>query len=217
MRRLLEAGTSIHEVSHIFYSHFHPDHSAELVPFIFATKYPDEGRRRIPLTVLGGPGLLDFYRGLKKVYGRWIELSPGRLHLLEVDKTRRDKLRFEGFDAYSIPVVHNPESVAFRISIPSGRSVVYSGDTDYSENLVELAQDADILICESALPDSHKVNGHLTPSLAGEMAKRANVRQLVLTHFYPECDTQDIESQCRRTYDGHLVLAVDLMRIDLDG
>jgi ribonuclease BN (tRNA processing enzyme) len=38
MRRLLEAGHSIHNLSHIFYSHFHPDHIAELVPLLFATK-----------------------------------------------------------------------------------------------------------------------------------------------------------------------------------
>jgi ribonuclease BN (tRNA processing enzyme) len=217
MRRLLEAGTSIHDVSHVFYSHFHPDHSAELVPFLFATKYPDEARRKIPLMVIGGRGLLNFYRGLKEVYGRWIELSPGRLHLVELDNTGRDKLRLEDFDVHSVPVVHNPESIAYRIMTSSGRSVVYSGDTDYSENLVELARDADVLICESALPDSLKVNGHLTPSLAGEIADRAHVRQLVLTHFYPECDTEDIEIQCRRTYHGRLILAQDLMRIDVDG
>ena len=146
MRRLLEAGTSIHDVSHLFYSHFHPDHSAELVPFIFATKYPDEARRRIPLTVIGGRGLLNFYRGLKQVYGGWIELSPGKLHLLELDNTRRDKLRLEDFDVHSVPVVHNPESIAYRITSAGGRSVVYSGDTDYSEALVELAQDADVIV-----------------------------------------------------------------------
>ena len=45
MRRLLEAQTTIFEISHIFYSHFHPDHTGEFVPFIFATKYPDGSRR----------------------------------------------------------------------------------------------------------------------------------------------------------------------------
>ena len=65
IHRLLEAHTAIFEISHIFYSHFHPDHSSEFVPFIFATKYPDNNRRKIPLTVAGGWGFLDFYEGLK--------------------------------------------------------------------------------------------------------------------------------------------------------
>ena len=41
MRRLLETGKTIFDLSHIIYSHFHPDHTGELVPILFATKYPD--------------------------------------------------------------------------------------------------------------------------------------------------------------------------------
>ena len=55
----------------------------------------------------------------------------------------------------------------------------------------------------------------LTPSLAGEIATQANVRKLVLTHFYPECDHVDIEMECRKTYTGPLVLAEDLMQIEV--
>jgi len=115
----------------------------------------------------------------------------------------------------SLPVDHNPESIAYRITSSGGISMVYSGDTDFSENLVTLSKDADLLICESALPDELKVKGHLTPSLAGEIAERANVRKLVLTHFYPECDQVDIEKECRKTYSGPLLLAEDLMQINL--
>jgi len=112
-------------------------------------------------------------------------------------------------------VEHNPESIAFRITGAGGRSVVYSGDTDYSENLIELSKNADLLICESALPDDYRIKGHLTPSLAGAIATRAGVKKLVLTHFYPECDKTDIELECRKTYAGQLVLAEDLMQIEI--
>jgi len=94
-------------------------------------------------------------------------------------------------------------------------TVVYSGDTDASENLITLARDADLLICESALPDELKTEGHLTPSLAGKMAQQAGVKKLVLTHFYPECDKVDIRQQCAKTFSGEIILAKDLMRIDL--
>jgi ribonuclease BN (tRNA processing enzyme) len=115
----------------------------------------------------------------------------------------------------SLPVEHNPESLAYRITGPGDTSIVYSGDTDYSDNLVSLAKNADVLICESAFPDQMKVRGHLTPSLAGEIATRANVGKLVLTHFYPECDQVDIETECRKSYTGPLVLAQDLMKINV--
>ncbi len=213
MHRLLKAGVTIFDLDYIFLSHFHPDHSAELVPLIFATKYPDSYRRKKPLTIVGGQGLQRLYDGLHAIYGPWLELPDGMLHFVELDTAQADRRRFDDFTVHSMPMVHNPESVAFRVSGGDGRSVVYSGDTDDNDNLVELAEKADILICECALPDDLKVTGHLTPSLAGRIAERARVRLLVLTHFYPECDQVDIRSQCRRTYKGPLVLAMDLLTV----
>jgi ribonuclease BN (tRNA processing enzyme) len=215
MRKLLENGIEIFDVSFVFYSHFHPDHTGELVSFLFANKYPDGSRRQIPLTMMAGRGFATFYGNLKNVYGHWIELAPGLLNIVELDNTGYDMREFDDFKVESLPVEHNPESIAFRITSPTGISMVYSGDTDFSENLVALSKDADLFICESAFPDESKVKGHLTPSLAGEIATRANVRKLVLTHFYPECDQVDIEKQCRKTYSGPLILAEDLMQINL--
>jgi ribonuclease BN (tRNA processing enzyme) len=216
MRRLLEAGITIFNIPFIFYSHLHPDHTGEFVTFLFATKYPDASSRTTPLNIVAGRGFSAFYKKLKNVYGNWIELSPGLVNIIELDNTGPDSIRFDDFTVKSLPVDHTDESIAYRINTAGGKSVVYSGDTDFSENLITLAKDADLLICESALPDELKVKGHLTPSLAGEIATRANVRKLVLTHFYPECDQTDIEKQCRKTWSGQLVLAEDLMNIDFN-
>jgi ribonuclease BN (tRNA processing enzyme) len=215
MRRLLEAGTAINDLSYIFLSHFHPDHSGELVPLLFATKYPKMIRKN-KLTVVGGKGLGDFFRRLKGVYGDWIELGPETFRLLELDPTSGRTDHFDSFALQCSPVVHNPESTAYRITSHRGKSAVYSGDTDFSEDLIGLASDVDLLICEAALPDEFKVKGHLTPSLAGTIADKAGVGQLVLTHFYPECEQVDIKTQCRQTYGGPLTLARDLMQIELE-
>ena len=215
MRRLLRANTTIFDVDYIFYSHFHPDHTAELVPFLFATKYPDMGQRQRVLTIVAGEGFEDFFAGLNTVYGKWIELDPGLVNIIQMNNRSADLLQLKDFTVQSAPVEHNPESIAYRITGPGGHAVVYSGDTDYSENLIALSKDADLLICESALPDDYRVKGHLTPSLAGDIATRAGVKKLVLTHFYPECDQAYIEQECRKTYDGPLVLAEDLMRIEV--
>ena len=215
MRRLLEAKTTIFDITHIFYSHFHPDHSAEFVPFIFATKYPDGSLRKIPLTVAGGRGLLYFYERLKSVYGQWIELAPDLMEIIEFDNKNADTITFEDFTVNTAPVQHIEESIAFRVISSDGFSAVYTGDTDYTETIIDLAKDADLLICECALPDKLKVEGHLTPSLAGDLATKAGVRKLVLTHFYPQCDEEDIEAECRQTYSGPLVLTEDLMEINI--
>jgi ribonuclease BN (tRNA processing enzyme) len=215
MRRLLRAGLTINDISYLFYSHLHPDHTGELVPFLFATKYPESCRRRKPLTVVAAKGFQTFYDNLKLAYGHWIELEPGLMAIRELDNKAPDHLDCGLFDVDSRPVNHTDQSVAYRITTTDGRSVVYSGDTDVCDDLVTLAKCADVFICECALPDESKVSGHLTPSCAGEMASRAQVKKLVLTHFYPECDRVDIAAQCRKTYSGALVLAKDLMEIQV--
>jgi len=77
MRRLLEAKTTIFDISHIFYSHFHLDHTGEFAPFIFSTKYAGGTQRKTPLTVVGGRGFLDYYNALKTAYGHWTSLPIG--------------------------------------------------------------------------------------------------------------------------------------------
>jgi len=214
MRRLMEAGATIYDISFMFFSHFHPDHTGELSSFLFSTKYANDNRRTTPLTIVAGKGFAGFFNDLKKVYGDWILLPQDLLHVVEMDNKAFDFHEFGNFKVESIPVEHNEESIAYRVT-GSGVSVVYSGDTDSCDNLVDLAGDADLFICESAFPDEFKKDGHLTPSLAGKIAARANVRRLLLTHFYPECETVDIEKECRKTYKGRLELAKDLMKIEL--
>lgn len=213
MHRLLAAGVRIFDVTHVFLSHFHPDHVGELVSFLFANKYPNARLRTRPLTLIGGNGFLRFFEGLKNVFGDWIVLSPKQLQLREMDTREPDRIHFHNTTVDTAPVVHRPESLAYRITGADGKSVVYSGDTDESESLVTLAAGADIFICETAMPDELKTTGHLTPSQAGRMATRARVGKLVLTHFYPECESADLISQCRRTYHGPVLLAEDLMSI----
>lgn len=215
MRRLLEAGLRVQDLTHIGISHFHPDHTGELAPLIFANKYPDATLRQAPLTLIGGPGFLDFMMRLESVYGHWIKLEAGMLKLVEASPEGRWGFSGEGWTLETLPVSHNPESVAYRLSVNGGPSVVYSGDTDYSENLVALARGADLLICEAARPDERPVAGHLTPSVAGRIATEAGARQLMLTHFYPDCEDVDLEAQCRRTYNGRVLLARDLMHLEV--
>ncbi len=211
MRRLLECGVTIFDVTHVCLSHFHPDHSAELVPMLFATKYPDGTLRQRPLHVLGGNGLLDFYSRLQVAYGDWIVLPPEQLRLSELDVLVGETVDFGDFRLEVKPVLHRPESLAFRIETKTGTAIVYSGDTDRCGTLVDLAQGADLLICESAMPDENKTPNHMTPSLAGDIAHRAEVGRLVLTHLYPPCDEVDIVKQAHSAYKGEIVVAEDLM------
>ncbi|MDJ0782973.1 MAG: MBL fold metallo-hydrolase [Desulfosarcinaceae bacterium] len=215
MRRLLRTGTTIFDLSHLLFSHLHPDHTSELVPLLFATKYPDGERRQRPLTVIAGAGFRRFFDGLSAVYGQWIALPPATFSIREMPTEGPGQFRSDTFSLATRPMRHSPESIGFRLSTPDGTSLVYSGDTDVTPELVRLAAGTNLLICECALPDEEKTAGHLTPSEAGRMASEAGVGHLVLTHFYPECDTVDITAQCRQTYQGPLTLARDLLTFEI--
>ncbi len=213
MRRLLEAGTTIGDIDLILLSHFHPDHSGELASFLFATKYPETYRRRTPFTLAGAKGLRRLFDGLKGAWGDWIVLPNELFSLREFDNGKPDAFTAGLITVRSRPMAHTESSIGYRIEMPGGTSVAYSGDTDLCDDLVELSRGADLFLCECSLPDEMKVAGHLTPSEAGAVAAKAVAKHLVLTHFYPECDGADIEAQCRRTWQGPLTLAEDLMKL----
>lgn len=118
MRRLLEAGVPVFDVSHLFFSHFHPDHTGELVPFLFSNKYP-ENLRKHNLILCGGPGFVNFYHQLKAVYHEWIDVS-GQLDLVEFGPTPGEAHSFDGFTLFTTPVAHRPESLAYKVTTPEG-------------------------------------------------------------------------------------------------
>jgi ribonuclease BN (tRNA processing enzyme) len=205
LERLLKVGITIHDVDMIFYTHTHPDHVADLVPFLFASKYDGEPRHR-DLLIMGGRGFSAYFRTLLDVYGDWIKPELFSTHLRESEHEAHD---FREFRVVTAPMAHRPESIAFRFETQKQKSVVLSGDTDYNTNLVQLAAHTDLLVLESAFPDEKKVDGHLSPSVAGRIASEAQCRKLVLTHLYPICEKFDILSQCASTYDGPIEIAHD--------
>ncbi len=217
MGQMLKTGTAINDIDIILLSHFHLDHCAEIAPFLFSTKYPEFTRTR-KLTLMGGKGLIELYDHLNKAYHGAIEMPDAYFEILELQENGQIDLGQNGIRLSYSKVDHKPESLAYRIDDMSGitnvYSMVYSGDTQYSEELIRLSKNADILIRESAVPDEHEVPGHLTPSKAGQIATNANVKKLVLTHLYPSCEKVDILAQCRKTFAGPIEVAKDLMILE---
>lgn len=211
LRQMQHLGYDYHTPDYIFYTHFHVDHIAGLAPLLFAAKYPSSPRRK-PLTLVGPEGLKDFCRRLLDLYGDQILSNLYELKIIEIKKSPLIKPNWK---ITARPLPHAEPSVGYRLEDQEGKVVVYSGDTDYSLSLVKLAREADLLITESALPDEIKIEGHLTPSLAGRIARVANCKQLLLTHFYPECDRVDILAQCQKEYEGEIIIARDMLRVEI--
>ncbi|MDZ7698139.1 MAG: MBL fold metallo-hydrolase [Deltaproteobacteria bacterium] len=213
LRQLTRLGISHEAIGRIFLTHFHPDHCADLIHLFFATRNPRVLERRKPFVLMGPSGLNDFMASLHRAFDASLELPQATLELKELPPDGVTDIDFGNFRIRTAPTGHTPNSLAFRVDSSDGSSVVFSGDTGFSEAVIDLAQGADLLILESAFPDGDEVTGHLTPSLAGRMAALAGVRRLVLTHFYPESLSTDIPAQCRKNYDGELILARDLLRL----
>jgi ribonuclease BN (tRNA processing enzyme) len=215
VRQLASAGLKHQDIDYICISHFHPDHTADLIHFIFATRHPPILKKRKPFTIIGPKGFNQFLTLLKRPYGNWLDLPAGLMKIEELKTGEKGKKEFDNFSIISAPLDHSPDSIGIRIEDNSGRVLVYSGDTAYCEEIVDLATGADLLILESSFPDGQEIAGHLTPSQAGDIATRSEVKRLLLTHFYPECLRSDRETQCRKTYQGELFLATDLMPLSV--
>jgi ribonuclease BN (tRNA processing enzyme) len=212
LQRMLRANIDYREINSLLYSHFHPDHTADLVPFLFALNYGSEEKRTGELKVIGPKGIQQFYEGLKAVYGRWIEPRHYTLALREIEE---EKVSFPDFSLQGFYLVHSESSVGFRVTSRDGKTAAYSGDTDFCSNLIRLGLDVDLLILECSFPDSRKVDGHLTPTLAGRVAREAGCKRLLLTHLYPPCDDEDILPVVKDQFSGEVILAEDLMKIVL--
>ena len=210
LKRLAEAGISYLDINCVFLTHFHPDHTGDLVPLLFAFRNPYHPRET-GFKICGPPGLVDFYRGLCGAYGTHVEALDYDLEIKEMGGVYET----DSFRVLSLHVPHTGASLAFRIE-SAGRNFVVSGDTGYSEELVEFSRGADAVLYECSFPGDSAVTGHLTPTLAARMAEEAGVGKLVLTHFYPVFDGYDITGECRKVFGGTIVLGRDLLTFQLD-
>jgi len=208
LHQLVRAGSCLGALDRVLYTHYHPDHVGDFPHLLFALRSREIGRHR-PLWVGGPPGLKRHYHLLGELYGSWVANLP---FVLELNELKAGTIDLGAWRLTARPVPHTDVSLAYRIDAAQG-SVVYSGDTDYSEDLIRLAKGADLLILECAFPDGQKVTGHLTPSLAGEIAAHAGVKRLLLTHFSPACVGHDLLSPCQKQFPGEVLLARDLMRL----
>lgn len=210
LRQMLRAGITINDIDAIVYSHFHADHIADLVPFLFAAQYSPGAGRTKNLTIMGPPGLKEFYRSLTLAYGRWIIPEHFTISWIESDTA---SVSFGTTTIRTAPTKHADGSMAARIECAGGQTVVYSGDSEYCASLVEFGRNADLLILECAFPEEMQSIGHLSPSLAGRIAREAQCKKLLLTHFYPPCDESDLLTPLRREFSGAVLLAEDLIKI----
>ena len=120
--------------------------------------------------------------------------------------------------ASSFPVDHMDGAVGWRVEC-NGVSVVFSGDTRFSNDLVKAAKGARLLIHEAlSTGEEEEVTrnrGHSTSADAGRAAALAGVKELVMTHIDStfHTNTQPLIDDARRFFDGPISVAYDLYQV----
>ncbi len=204
MQNFKRSGADFSDVRAILYSHFHVDHSLDFPGYIKASYFTardtdlivtgPSGNRFMPSTEqfvqreIGDRGsyayLSDFVDpGLPSAY----KVRAKTLHWTADDPEIELAWRDQDFRVTAVAVHHGPiPALAYRVET-AGCAIVFSGDMNGDfDTLPRLARRADILVAHNAIPeDAEGVAAflHMRPSYIGEVAARAGVKKLLLTHL----------------------------------
>ena len=197
-------------LDYLVISHLHYDHYVDIYGLMTARRFWESALP--PLPVLA-PAVT------RSVVGE--PLSPeSREEFLDcmefIDEEDRVPVRFEGFEIRPFKAKHPQPAFGYRITA-GGRTICYTGDTDRSELLAEMAEGADLFICEATFTSEvrEKIPGHLTASEAGSVAAAAKVGRLLLTHVWPTLDEGRAVEDASKVFSGTIDAAVDGLTLEI--
>jgi ribonuclease BN (tRNA processing enzyme) len=191
------------ELDAVIISHLHGDHFGG-IPFLFLEgKFVS--RRRRPLTLIGPPGLqAQVEVTLEALYPGAIGKGVGfPLHYVVLDPD--NAIPFGDLSLRCCRVVHggNTEAYALRVDV-AGKSLCYTGDTEWTDQLLPLVAGADLLIAE-CFAFSEAIPSHLDYKTLKMRCSELNCRRLALTHLGPEMLARQAEVEFEILNDGDLI------------
>ena len=228
-QRLSEFGLAPSEIDIILITHLHSDHIIDLYQLYISGWHT--GRTK-PFKIVGP-------KGIKKFFDKTIEAYSDELNLrvewekrpnhegLEIDITEIDKeysYEKRSIKIKSIEVQHQPVEPAYGYQIfVDDKKITYSGDTRHSINLEKASENAEYLIHEVFVDlnfDEKRMTKetlenvkdyHSTPEDVGNLAKAANVKNLILNHFVPPVfDEESLKDEISHYYQGKIIVGKDL-------
>jgi ribonuclease BN (tRNA processing enzyme) len=210
LSRLAAAGVDYRDLGTIFLTHHHPDHTLDLVTLLQDYDSTPGWVRREPFHIIGGRGTGLFFRRLMKAYP---DIAPIGYDL-EIKEMGKDSLVFAGWSVRAALTGHTSNSLGFRLEAER-KAIAFSGDATLKPELVRLADQADVFVCECSFPGDEAPGGHLAARQVGWLAEQARVRRLILVHLYPPAREVDLLAQVRKEFSGQAELAADGLTITL--
>jgi len=198
------------DVDAIVISHMHADHFIDLVPLRYALKYgPRTNARKIPLWLPPGGEAM-----LRRLVGAFARESPHDFlgEVFEVaEYAPSGTLSIGAAQLRFAPTVHYIPTFALRCTCGTS-SVTYTADTAPSEDVLALARDTGLFMCEATLLPGERetTRGHLSAEEAGILSERAGVRRLALTHYPVETTPEELLSAAASRYSGELCVVDDV-------
>ncbi len=194
-------------ITHVALTHFHSDHTIDLVALIVAWKWGQLPPRKEPLTLIGPVGVGAFAQRLAEIYNEPFAQLPFPLMTQELGPNDFVDLG-GGVVVGCCKVPHTAESMAYSVS-HGGRRFVFSGDTGPDDAFASWSKESELLLLECSLPDDLAIPMHLTPRQCGVIAGIAQPKLLALTHFYPPVESVDIRAQVAESFAGPVTLCSD--------
>jgi ribonuclease Z len=227
--RLAQVDVPVGSISRLFLTHLHSDHVIQ-IPDLLLTGWVGGGRV-VPLNVWGPTGTRAMMNHMQETFAFDIhtrrdvdEKAPADgIKVVSHDIKQGVVFDEQGVKVTAFLVDHGPVSPAFGYRVDyRGHSVVLSGDTRVSENLIRFAQGVDVLVHEVIDPDVIRARGqasaeaiiahHTTPEEAGEVFNRVKPRLAVYSHAP---NTEAVIAKTRKTYTGPLQGPEDMLTIEI--
>jgi ribonuclease Z len=233
LQRLVQAKVDLKTIDALFLTHLHSDHTVG-IPDMLLTGWL-VGRRETPFRVWGPRGTKNMMTHLEQAYEFDIRIRltderppPQGIVVLAEDIQQGVVYERNGVKITAFDVDHHPvkPALGYRFEY-GGRSVVLSGDTKFSENLISFAQGADLIIHSVAAPDVVRrafapeqakaiLQHHTLPEEAGTVFARVKPKLAVFSHIVlPRATAQDLIPGARKNYTGLLDLGEDLDVIEV--
>jgi ribonuclease BN (tRNA processing enzyme) len=193
----------------LVFSHLHPDHCADFSALTVLRRWhpapPVDPRvRRLPV-----------YAPKEAPTRFAAAYAPDQAELAETDLSDVYDFRVLAagvqtigpFTVTAVEVNHPPETYGFRFT-HGGRTIAYTADTGVCAALDDLAAGVDVLLGEASWThrDDRPAGVHLSGVQLGELAARASVGRLLITHVAPWTDPRAVLAEARAAYDGEIVL-----------
>ncbi|MDB5723447.1 MAG: Beta-lactamase [Novosphingobium sp.] len=202
-----QLGVDRNTITTIVFTHFHADHFGGIPFFILDAQF--FSKRREPLTLVGPVGLDSWYKRVMETAFPGSSLASQKFELRFVEVTAGGSVTLGEMRVSAYQVIHGPldgPHLAVRIET-EGRSIAYTGDTEWTPALIPAAHDADLFIAEAYFRDK-TVLTHLSLNAIEANLAELRPKRLILTHMSDDMLNHPDRDQFECAEDG-MVVAID--------